>query len=69
MILSNLPIFYQNTLHYQMQILNIYGIFAPYLPMKLLLMAGNCQKTHKHGLPKRKRIFLYRISVTFRELY
>ncbi len=33
----------------------------------VFVMGGTCQKTHKHGLPKRKKIKTYRISLTFRE--
>jgi alkylated DNA repair dioxygenase AlkB len=33
----------------------------------VLVMGGTCQKTHKHGLPKRKLIQDYRISITLRE--
>jgi alkylated DNA repair dioxygenase AlkB len=33
----------------------------------VFVMGGTCQKTHKHGLPKRKKIRTYRISLTFRE--
>tara|TARA_B110000003_G_C16378816_1_gene429608 strand:- start:17 stop:571 length:555 start_codon:yes stop_codon:yes gene_type:complete len=33
----------------------------------VLTMGGTCQKTHKHGLPVRKKVTDYRISLTFRE--
>jgi len=33
----------------------------------VFVMGGTCQKTHKHGLPKRKKVKDYRISLTFRE--
>lgn len=33
----------------------------------VFVMGGTCQKTHKHGLPKRKKVKNYRISLTFRE--
>jgi len=33
----------------------------------VFVMGGTCQKTHKHGLPKRKMVKDYRISLTFRE--
>ena len=33
----------------------------------ILTMGGTCQKTHKHGVPKRTKISDYRISLTFRE--
>lgn len=33
----------------------------------VFVMGGTCQKTHKHGLPKRKNVKNYRISLTFRE--
>ena len=33
----------------------------------VLVMGGTCQITHKHGLPKRKKITESRISITLRE--
>jgi alkylated DNA repair dioxygenase AlkB len=32
----------------------------------LLIMGGTCQKTHKHGVPKQKKISEMRINLTFR---
>ena len=33
----------------------------------VLVMKSGCQKTHTHGVPKRKRVKDYRISLTLRE--
>ena len=42
-------------------------IIIPLINNSILIMKGDCQKTHKHGLPKRKKIKNFRISITFRE--
>jgi alkylated DNA repair dioxygenase AlkB len=35
----------------------------------LLIMGGTCQKTHKHGIPKTKKVFQRRISLTIRAFH
>lgn len=35
----------------------------------LIIMGGDCQKTHKHGIPKEKHKLGRRISITLRQFY
>jgi alkylated DNA repair dioxygenase AlkB len=42
-------------------------IMIPMTNNDVLVMGGKCQKTHRHGVPKRLRVKSPRISVTLRE--